>query len=272
MINLTDNEVHLWVLRTAPKETSDHAACAALAEAGNGFLDANEKAHLLRFRSQGQRRAYLLTRILVRFALSRYAGNIAPAEFRFSDNQHGKPFITEPSLSDPLFFNVSHSGAMTAVAIGRVREIGLDIQQIDDRTGLLDLARRYFTPLEYSRLQSLDGAQLSAGFFSLWTLKEAYSKALGTALTGTLKKISFSFPHDGEIRADFVADATEKRLAWWFCQVDAGPDYSAALAVGEPAQTGQQLTHRNIRIVRWELLALDRVEERDAGIIASSAR
>lgn len=90
-----------------------------------------------------------------------------------STTEHGKPY----HAGNPLYFNLSHSGNLTAAAVSE-REIGLDIQ-------LRDEAPR---PAIFRRLTP---AEKQEDFFKLWTAKEAYVKYKGGTLAAMLPALEY---------------------------------------------------------------------------------
>lgn len=102
--------------------------------------------------------------------LRNYYGVSAP---QFSVTEHGKPFL----LNATLCFNLSHSGGVTALAVGE-QEVGLDIEFKKARN-LSALARR-LTP-----------AERKEDFFALWTAKEAYIKYKGGTVAGMLASLEY---------------------------------------------------------------------------------
>lgn len=102
--------------------------------------------------------------------LREYYGIAAP---EFQQTEHGKPCL----LNAPLFFNLSHSGNITALAIAK-QEVGLDIQERTERA----------FPAALSRLTPAERAE---DFFALWTAKEAYIKYKGGSLAKMLSALEY---------------------------------------------------------------------------------
>lgn len=98
---------------------------------------------------------------------------VRDAARRLQTGQHGKPYLKDV----PVRFNLSHSGALTAVAAGR-HEVGLDLQRRDRAPHDALLAR-------------LSAAEREEDFFRLWTAKEAYIKYLGSSLAAMLPRLTF---------------------------------------------------------------------------------
>ena len=92
---------------------------------------------------------------------------------------HGKPYFKGSNI----YFNISHTEALQAVAIGK-SEVGVDIEKIRDVN--LQVASR-FSNEEYDYVME---AESSNRFFEIWTKKEAYLKYLGTGISGGLKSFS----------------------------------------------------------------------------------
>ena len=105
--------------------------------------------------------------------------------------EHGTPADTvhrtekgRPYTDEDVFFSVSHSGDYFVCLISN-RPAGVDIQT-ERRADMTAICRRYFTPEE---CMYVDRAG-SAGFFLLWTRKEAYCKYTGRGLEEILKGTS----------------------------------------------------------------------------------
>ena len=116
-----------------------------------------------------------LARVLEKFY------GIRDAARRLQFNLHGKPYLKDA----PVRFNLSHSGALTAVAAGR-HQVGIDVQQRTPRPHDAILAR--LTP-----------AEREEDFFRLWTAKEAYVKYRGGSLAAMLPLLAFE---DGNLFED----------------------------------------------------------------------
>ena len=80
-----------------------------------------------------------------------------------------------------MFFSVSHSGKLAAIAVDSER-VGLDAEKLPERD-FVKIANRYFLPNE---LSSVTGAR---EFARIWTRKEAYLKLTGEGLSGDLRAV-----------------------------------------------------------------------------------
>lgn len=73
---------------------------------------------------------------------------------------------------------MSSRGTLSAVALGATR-IGIDVERVGRAA---DIPAHVLHPVEIAWLASLAPEDRARGFARLWTLKEAYLKALGTGL------------------------------------------------------------------------------------------
>jgi 4'-phosphopantetheinyl transferase len=88
-------------------------------------------------------------------------------------------------------FSLSHSGGHAAVALSRTaRRVGVDLEQMRERD-FVRLARFAFAPREQEQLEELQPAARAERFYFLWTLKEAFAKALSLPLLQSVAQCTF---------------------------------------------------------------------------------
>ncbi|MCM1438288.1 MAG: 4'-phosphopantetheinyl transferase superfamily protein [Roseburia sp.] len=129
----------------------------------------------------------------------------------------------KPRLISPkgVHFNLSHSGEWTVVALSD-SEVGVDIQQVKPVD--MRLATRFFTESEREILKGAgDAAELT--FYRLWTVKEAYLKALGTGLNRPLSSFEVRFTAGGAKIDDGGTDG-----GWLISEFDCFTGYRLACA------------------------------------------
>lgn len=132
--------------------------------------------------------------ILLRAVLCRKLKTPA-AQLKFAAGPRGKPHLAGQA---DIEFNLSHSGHWVVLAVSPT-PVGVDIETI--HTVNLDIADRFFAPEETVDLMALPESARPAFFFSLWTLKESFLKAVGTGLTQPLNSFRMEFGSDSMIRA-----------------------------------------------------------------------
>lgn len=189
----------------------------------------DERARLERFTFPKDRALFLATRVLVRTVLSQYVG-VGPQDWRFGAGRSGKPFIHAPQLDAPLHFNLTHTAGLVACAVsGAHSELGLDAERLSRRLDFLQVARRYFSPLEVRSIHEASPSELSQRFFGIWTLKESYVKARGDGLGLPLDRFGFTLHDDGTVAFESV-DGGEGP-SWRFARIEASPFHVMAIGV-----------------------------------------
>jgi len=164
----------------------------------------------------------------VRTVLSRYR-DVAPEAWRFELNEYGRPSIAAPDDARGLKFNLSHTNGMIACIVAEERDVGVDVED-RDRTGrLLEVADRFFSPLEVRALRSLPVDEQWERFFVYWTLKESYIKARGMGLAIPLSH--FSFDVDDGISIAFDPKLDDDPSRWQFTALSHGRRHAVAASV-----------------------------------------
>lgn len=131
----------------------------------------------------------LLGEVMARYLLHRKTGKSLP-DTPFTTGDKGKPI---PDGFDGIHINISHSGDWVAVALAHAA-VGVDVEKIKKVPE--GVARRFFSDAENQWLKSaVDDEEKAHIFFTLWTLKESFLKAIGKGLTKNLN--SFTIDHDG---------------------------------------------------------------------------
>jgi 4'-phosphopantetheinyl transferase len=180
---LDNVELHYWLL---PLQQST-AVFGDLAES----LSADELARASRFHFERDRQHFIAARGLLRRLIGHYAGKPADS-IRFRANAYGKPGIETQAGPESLEFNLSHSGDWAFAAFARGTKVGVDIEQMRNMPDMIGIAEDNFSAGEVASLKALPAERQADGFFSCWTRKEAYVKAVGLGLSLDLKTFDVS--------------------------------------------------------------------------------
>ncbi len=199
--SLGTDTIHIWGIHVPDMFDQLDALFSVLCE--------KEQEKAARFSRESDRQSSIAARGALRILLSGYS-NIPAECIKFEYTENGKPHLVGPDID----FNVSHSGEWVVLAIGRNRNIGVDVERIKEGMDVLAIASRYFTPEEAKQIQ--DAEDRHSVFFTLWARKEAYVKACGSALFRELS--SFAVP---------LADGVKE--GWHFRRLEAGSKYAAAV-------------------------------------------
>ena len=104
-----------------------------------------------------------------------------------SRGEHGKPYLAE---RPDVHFNLSHADGIAACLVADT-ECGVDCERV--RKYRPNVVRRSFSESERELMESLPEDGRDMMFTRIWTLKEAYVKALGTGLAHPMNSVSFGF-------------------------------------------------------------------------------
>lgn len=164
----------------------------------------------------------LAARIALRQLLSRYCA-ITPAEISLGSGPFGKPELRDL----PLSFNLARRGKVALIAIAAVGEIGIDLEMHRPLPELAAISA-LLHPVEHEWLAGLRDGEREAGFYRLWTRKEAALKALGTGIAVGLDGFNV-LPDRIQVRPSPQARA-QAPACLTLHDLSIGPDFSAALA------------------------------------------
>ncbi len=217
---LQPGEVQAWTasLDVSPGTLKRYAVALADTEL--------ERAH--RFRFEHLRRRFIAGRGILRYALARYL-DVQPNRITFTYGPLGKPELTGDFASSGIHFNLSHSEEVAFLAVTRNRPLGADVERIRPMQDATELVRRFFSPRECMEFEALAQEHRPRAFFNLWTRKEAWLKATGEGLSGSLRKVEVSFLPGDPPR--FLSLPHGKLQPWHLHHLEPLPDFVAAVAI-----------------------------------------
>ncbi len=158
--------------------------------AAKELLSPDELERAQRFHFDIHQDRFTRGRGALRRALSEPTGTDAKS-IAFSYGAHGKPFID----GCPIHFNLSHSQDLCVLATSS-DPIGVDVEFIERKTDVLELARAVFVASENEALFNAAPNLQRRMFFDFWTAKEAYMKLIGTGLSLPPKNIELKLVDD----------------------------------------------------------------------------
>jgi 4'-phosphopantetheinyl transferase len=176
---LTDACVHVWSVPTGSAHKLETFA---------EVLSSEEKARADRFHFERDRRAFIVSRGVLRRLICGYTG-LDASQIGFRVGPHGKPSLKQEHRSE-LRFNVSHSGEIALLAFSLHQEIGVDVELKRTDVDFLALAQLSFSREERAAILSCSPADRADLFYEFWTCKEACIKADGRGLSVPLDQFS----------------------------------------------------------------------------------
>ncbi len=146
------------------------------------WLDRDEQQRRDRFIYGGARQRFTLCRAALRSVLCREL-DCRNEHLAFKVSEHNKPSATVRGLPAPISFNVSHSGRHGLIALAPGGRVGVDVEERVPHPNLDELIAAVLGPNERNELAAAPRPHRLHLFFSLWTMKEALSKAHGMGLS-----------------------------------------------------------------------------------------
>lgn len=223
-----ETEVHVWIC--SPDDIVDEEQISFY----RSLLSAEELDKYHRFNFDRDRHSYLVTHALLRCALSSYV-DVDASSWQFFVGKHGKPELV-PVEDQPNFtFNITHTQKLSACAISVNRSVGIDAEYIKRQNNLEAIALRMFAEKELLHLDASKNRQQD--FYCLWTLREAYVKALGVGLSGSGEQFYFDIRSDENSSVVTVIknnDAQDVIDGWHFNVYQPRSEHVISLAYESP--------------------------------------
>jgi 4'-phosphopantetheinyl transferase len=156
----------------------------------HSLLNQAERQRWQGIRTEEGKLCFLVSRAMMRTLLGA-AISCPPTALTVTADAQGKPFIDRSTTH--WQFTLSHSRGLITLALAYDTAIGIDVECYHRNTETLQLARHFFHSQEIQQLEALPADEQRQHFFKLWTLKEAYVKAIGCGLSHALDSVGFTF-------------------------------------------------------------------------------
>lgn len=194
------------------------------------ILSHDEQVRAGKYRFSRDRASFLIGRLLVRLLVSKLI-DASPREIEFSYSRFGQPKIVSPSSAAAIQFSIAHSKEIIACAFFAHHRVGVDVEYTADPV-LASLMESCLTPREIAAVLAASPQQRYELFYTYWTLKEAYLKALGTGLHVPMNRFSIELSTSSR-HAHLIA-SSEKQLpaSWPLATFRPLANYSLGLCVG----------------------------------------
>jgi len=233
-------QLHVWL--TVPDEITDPGTLSDYLS----LLSEDERERQQRFHFEKDRHSFLVSHALVRKVLSMYV-DVDPADWKFSAGEFGRPEIAGPAGVPPLRFNLTHTEGLSACLVTLDVDCGVDAERLGGRGNLQAVAARMFADSELETLSVLNGQQYQQQFFTFWTLREAYCKALGTGLGFSKKDYAFDVADDSRIAIRFDSPRDNGQGEYWqFNLLRPAVEHLVAVAVRTDGFAGKAVIQKYI--------------------------
>lgn len=198
-------------------------------------LSPEERARMVRFVRPVDQHRFLITRVLTRSILARYL-DIDARSLTFDKNKYGRPHLNNPGIeTGTIAFNIAHTDDLILLGITKQRTLGIDVESIQRDAASVDIANRFFSPLECTALNGLPAFKQHQRFFAYWTLKESYIKARGMGLSIPLEQFGFAFPRTDLIELSIDPVLADQPSRWQFWQMELANEFLTAICFSHEA-------------------------------------
>jgi len=234
LTDLQCGQAHVWTLPVSRADESRiERLCAVLSD--------HERRRSERISDAPSRLEYLAAHVLVHKMLTHFSPQ-ATTDWHFVIGPHGRPEPAPGIDATGLRFNLSHTGGLVACALSKGQAIGVDVEWLP-RTGMLDaIAEKKFSAPEAAYYKNASAQDRARIFFSFWTLKESYIKAIGKGLREPLD--GFAFELD-PLSIAFL-NGQDAADCWSFDLFTPAPDYLAAVALARPKAAAVEIFRRHL--------------------------
>ena len=192
-MTLCPDSIHLYYLAFDSKHLYSMDKCY-------GAITQKEKQKSQGFKQEIHQKNYVITHAYLRLILSQYYPEVAPKKWEFVTNEFGKPRLRD-SYGITLHFNLSHTDKGVAFIFTFLGACGIDIEE--PKKMLLDNGLIDVVLSENEKNVYMASSKKTRLFYRIWTLKEAYVKALGQSLDSVLGTSIYSnigiFEGDDEV-------------------------------------------------------------------------
>jgi 4'-phosphopantetheinyl transferase len=220
-LSLLPGEVHLWRVRLDPQAVS-------VAELTR-ILSPGERERATRFHDKVDRDRFVLRRGILRTILGSYLA-VAPSKVRFAYGPYEKPFLAPGSFEGPLSFNLAHRRGFALYAVTGQGEVGVDIEHLELLTDLEGVTTSSFSEREQDVLRTVPESERLLAFFTGWTRKEAFLKALGEGLRRPPNQVEVYLDSSNSREVRLVEGQEAGGRLWRIDTVVPSPGYIGAVA------------------------------------------
>ncbi|MFI9605506.1 4'-phosphopantetheinyl transferase family protein [Streptomyces sp. NPDC052043] len=155
-----------------------------------------------------RRLVFAVSRMVIKYTAAAVL-ETAPDALDIAYQPGGRPMLR--GFGEELHLSLAHTEELIVVAVSQNGPVGVDTESVT-RKASHDLLRTHVcTPEEAATLDALPDDERTTHFLRLWTLKEAYTKALGQGIRRRFSAVGFCWDPQGH---PVLADVFEPARTW----------------------------------------------------------
>ncbi len=216
-----DDEIHVW--------TAELDVEAAAADHLQRLLSPTALQRIARFKAPELRRRHMVATATLFRLLAQYT-NHSSEDLEVGTTAFGKPYLLHHPTAGTVQFSVADSDHIAIYAFTKHGPIGVDLEEVVPLPEWPDMADVCLSAIEKEWIRRLPVNQQEMAFLQVWTIKEAYLKAIGTGLSISPTSIEVEFDHCAQkyklLRVDESRDSVQH---WKISTFSPRPSFLAAL-------------------------------------------
>jgi len=216
-----NSKMHIWscVLNESELVVNNYYA----------VLSDDEKLRAANFKLKEIRDRWILARGLLRVLLAKYQ-QCVPQEIEFRYNEFGKPFASSNSNGNNISFNLAHSNKLVVYIFTQNISVGVDVEKVEELSDIVGVINLCFSDYEKKWFDKVPPAKRKEIFYSVWTSKEAYIKAIGKGFAFSPERISLDINSYKELFfKEIIGDKDFKK--WKLISFEPRTDFISSIVV-----------------------------------------
>lgn len=224
---LANNQAHIW--------RANLDLPAAEIERLTTILSPDEIVRANKFKFPRDKKRFIAARGILRELLANCL-QISANKIEFSYSDRGKPHLAASMPNPSLQFNLSHSQNYALYGFTCNCRIGVDLEYMRAMNDTVKIAKRFFSGTESELISRLAANKQKRVFFQLWTAKEAYLKATGVGLAGSLNEIEIEigFTPESSVNLFSVQGNVQTAANWSMISFIPVTGYIGTVAIETP--------------------------------------
>jgi 4'-phosphopantetheinyl transferase len=219
MMNLKNSELHIW--------WTNLDQSPGIGEKYLSFLTESEINKINNYKTQLLRNRQIVSKAILKKTISEYL-NIDILEIEYSLNKYGKPFLNKSLNHSSLNFNISHSENIGIFAFS-LDDIGIDVEKIKEISNLGEVKEITLTDFEQKWYNNLDKEVQTEIFYKVWTIKEAFLKAIGKGFSFSPLNIELTNEHEKQIQIKNIYSKDLRDEAFHVKTISILPDFVTSI-------------------------------------------
>lgn len=183
VFNRLDGETHVWWVRL--DQASD------VVEYYRGILGERARGRIERFKASQLRDRHTVASGSLISLIAHYTQE-APRRIELEYNKFQKPLLVNHKRPT-LQFSASHSNQIGMYGFTQDKLVGVDVEEIPAAADWRDIGDTCLSDFEKVWFSRLPSARRIATLIQIWTIKEAYLKAIGTGLSVPPASVELEF-------------------------------------------------------------------------------